>query len=156
MEKMFCSVDTKITADPEKCFQHGRQQAIRVTCSSVAIPAAIYRSAQGPGPEKCPTECFLSNFGHLARSAPKSALWVLFWRSLGRKKRQKALKKHSLRHSEPGAQNCSRSTPSGTFRPKPVSTPVNGGGDRNSSAILQATCCSSKRGLKPLGQRQPP
>ena len=39
----------------------------------VAIPAAIYRSAPGPGPESALTECFLSNFGHLPCSALKSA-----------------------------------------------------------------------------------
>ena len=42
--------------------------------SRVAIAAAIYRSALGPWPESAPpTECFLGNFGHLPRSAPKSA-----------------------------------------------------------------------------------
>ena len=35
----------------------------------VAIRAAMYRSAQGLGPE-----CFFSVFGHLVASAPKSAL----------------------------------------------------------------------------------
>ena len=38
--------------------------------------------------------------------------------------RQKTLKKHSLGHSEVGAQNCSKSTPWGAFRPRPRSTPV--------------------------------
>ena len=47
-------------------------------------------------------------------------------------KRQKALKKHSLGHSEAGAQNCPKSTPGGTFWPGPKSTPVNGGRDRKS------------------------
>ena len=45
---------------------------------------------------------------------------------------QKALEKHSLGHSEAGAQNHSKSTPWGTFRPGPLSTPVNGIRDRNS------------------------
>ena len=53
---------------------------------------------------------------------------------LGSKKRQKALKKHSLEHSEPGAQKRSKSTPWGTFRPGPLGTPVDW--DRNS--ILRA------------------
>ena len=39
----------------------------------VAIPAAIYRSAFRARASKCPPECFLGNFGHLPRSAPKSA-----------------------------------------------------------------------------------
>ena len=38
-----------------------------------AIPAAIYRSAFRARAGKCPPECFLSNFGHLPRSAPGSA-----------------------------------------------------------------------------------
>ena len=44
------------------------------------IPAAIYiyRSAFRARAWKCPPECFLGNFGHLPRSAPKSAFWVLF------------------------------------------------------------------------------
>ena len=41
-----------------------------------------------------------------------------FWRFLGLKM-PKALKKHSLGHSEAGAQNCPKSTPGGTFRPGP-------------------------------------
>ena len=46
-----------------------------------AIPAAIYRSA----------ECFLSNFGHLPRSAPKECCLAFFGA-------QKLLKKHSVVH----------------------------------------------------------
>ena len=84
---------------------------------------------------KCPTECFLSNFGHLPRSAPKSAFWVLFG-VFRPKKRQNALEKHSLGHSEAGAQNCSKSTPWGTFRPGPRGTPVNGGWNCKSGEFL--------------------
>ena len=76
-------------------------------------------------------ECYLSAFGHLPRSAPKSAQRVLFECFLTRK-RQKALKKHSLGHSEAGAQKHSKSTPWGSFQPGPPSTPVNGCRDRNS------------------------
>ena len=47
------------------------------------------------------------------------------------KKRQKTLRKHSFGRSEPGAQKHSKSSPGGTFRPGPLSTPVNGGWDRN-------------------------
>ena len=64
-----------------------------------AIPAAIYRSAFRARARKCPPECFLGNFGHLPRSAPKSAFRVLFG-VFRPKKRQKALEKHSLGHSE--------------------------------------------------------
>ena len=71
----------------------------------VAIRATIYRECSGARAGKCP------RFG-------------LF----GAKKRQKTLKKHSLGHSEPGAQNTEKA---GTFRPGPLSTPVNGGPDRN-------------------------
>ena len=84
---------------------------------------------------KCPPECSLSAFGQLARSAPKSAFWVFFG-VLGAKKCPKALKKHSLGHSERGAQKHSKSTPGGTFRPGPLSTPVNGGWDRNFLTIF--------------------
>ena len=47
------------------------------------------------------------------------------------KSAQKTLEKHSWEHSEAGAQNHTKSTPCGTFRPGPLSTPVNGGRDRN-------------------------
>ena len=48
------------------------------------IPAAIYKSAQGPwAPGKCPPECLLSVFGHLAPSAPKSVFLSVFWRFWG-------------------------------------------------------------------------
>ena len=42
----------------------------------------------------------------------------------------KALKKHSVGHSEPGAQKHSKSTTWGTFRPGPLSTPVNSGKEK--------------------------
>ena len=48
-------------------------------------------------------------------SEPQRVLFGIF----RTKKRQKALKKHSLGHSEAGAQNCPKSTPGGTFRPGP-------------------------------------
>ena len=101
-----------------------------MTSNKIAIPAAIYRSAPGPGPESAPRSVFLSNFGHLPRSAPRvlfECFLAFFWPT----KCQKTLKKHSSGHSEAGAQNCSKSTPWGTFRPGPRSTPVNGGRDRN-------------------------
>ena len=87
---------------------------------------------------------------------PQRVLFECFLAFLGLKKRQKALLKHSLGHSEPGAQKHSKSkvpkntqkarcpktlkkqgaqkhsqsTPWGTFRPGPLGTPVNGGWDR--------------------------
>ena len=48
----------------------------------------------------------------------------------------KALKKHALGHSEPGAQKHSKSTPWGTFWPGPLTTPVNGGRERNSGVYF--------------------
>ena len=69
---------------------------------SAAIPAAIYRSAQGPRAGKCPTECFLSAFLGTRLTLP------LFCVLLGVFEPPKVQKRHSLRHSEPGAQ---RSTP---------------------------------------------
>ena len=65
-------------------------------------------------PQRVLFECFLVFFG------PKNA------------------KKHSLGHSEAGAQNCSKSTPWGTFRPGPRSTPVNGGRDRKPDLLSYA------------------
>ena len=52
-------------------------------------------------------------------------------------KAQKALKKHSLGHSEPGAQIRSKSTPGGTSGPGPWSTPVNGGRDRKAEVFAE-------------------
>ena len=78
------------------------------------IPAAIYRSAQGPGDQagKCPTECLLSAFAKLgtwvgvpqgvlfgtlgAQKAPKSTQKTLF--GALRARCPKALKKHSVGH----------------------------------------------------------
>ena len=85
------------------------------------IPAAIYRSAQGPGPESAPRSAFWVFFG-ICLGVPPG----VFFGVLGSKKRQKALKKHSLGHSEPGP----KSTPWGTFRPGALSSPVNGGRNR--------------------------
>ena len=41
---------------------------------------------------KCPTECFLSSFGHLPRSVPKSVFWVFFLAFSGPKKAEKRSK----------------------------------------------------------------
>ena len=60
----------------------------------------------------------MSAFGHPARSA--RVLFGCFWALLGLKKGQtKSTQKHSLGHSEPGAQKHSRSTPWATFQPRP-------------------------------------
>ena len=70
--------------------------------------------------EKCPKECFWSTFGHLAQSIRKSALKSAFWQFGAPKvpalrvRCPQALQKYSL----------------GTFRPGPLSTPVNGGRNR--------------------------
>ena len=61
-----------------------------------------------------------------------------------KKSTEKALKKHSLGHSEAGAQNCSKTTPWGTFRPRPRSTPVNGGRDLNSLTICRFLLCAPR------------
>ena len=82
--------------------------------SGVAIPATIHRSAQEPSLESAlrnafwailgtwlgvPTECFLECF--LALLEPKKC------QEARAQKRQKPLKKHSVGHSEPGAQKHS-------------------------------------------------
>ena len=51
--------------------------------------------------------------------------------AFGAQEAPKALKKHSLGHSEPGAQNRSKSLSGSTFRPNPLSPPVNGGWNGN-------------------------
>ena len=64
--------------------------------------------------------------------APQRVLFECFLAFFRPKKGRKSTpKRYSLGHSEGGAQNCSRSTPWGTFRPGPRSTPVNGGRVRN-------------------------
>ena len=123
-------------------------------CICVTDLGRHLQECSGARAGKCPTECFLSAFGRLARSAPKSAFRVFFG-TFGAKKRPKALKKHSepgaqkhskkalrakrpkalKKHSEPSAQKHSKNTPWGTFWPGPLSTPVNGGRDRKS--VLQ-------------------
>ena len=70
-------------------------------------PSRHLQECSGARAGKCPPECFLSVFGHLAPSAPKSA-FECFVAVLVLKKRQKTLKKHSLGHSEPGAQKHSK------------------------------------------------
>ena len=107
-----------------------------------AIPAAIYRSAQGPG-RKVPHGVHFECFGHLPRSAPKALLFESFLALFGLKKRQNALKMHSLGHSEAGAQKHSKCTLWGTFRSGPLSTPVNGAQDRNAVGCLDSRVCLS-------------
>ena len=80
---------------------------------------------RGPG-LKVPHGVLFEQFWAPASECPKE--WFLAF--FGGQKRQKALKKHSLGHSEAGAQNCSKGTPWSTFRPGPRGTPVNGGRDR--------------------------
>ena len=63
-----------------------------------AVPPGVLFEFFGQPGSECPKVCFLS----------------VFWRVFGAKKHQKTLKKHSLGHSEPGAQKHSKSTPGGT------------------------------------------
>ena len=72
----------------------------------------------GPGPESAPRSAFWAILG-TCLGVPQRVLFECFLAFFGPKKRQKALKKHSLGHSEAGAQNCPKSTPGGTFRPGP-------------------------------------
>ena len=95
-----------------------------------AIPAAIYRSAFKARAWKCPPECFLGNFGHLPRSAPKSAFRVLlaFLGPKNAKKHSKSTLWGTPRQVPKIAQKALRGALSG---PGLKSTPVNGGRDRN-------------------------
>ena len=92
---------------------HLREFVCRIAVLSApprfAILAALYRSAQGPGPASAPTECFLSAFVHLARSAQR-----VFFGTFGAQDASKSAKEHSK----------------STFWPVPLGTPVNGGWDR--------------------------
>ena len=92
---------------------HHRSTTLPLT-SFFAIPAAIYRSAQGPGPEsaprsavwvigapgsECPTKCFLSAFWNsrfLGPKVPKNTRKALF--GALRARCPKSLKKHSVGH----------------------------------------------------------
>ena len=100
---------------------------------SVAIPAAIYRSAHGPGPESAPQSAFWVLLGNCL-GVPQRVLFECFLALVGQKKSKKALKKHSFGHSEAIAQKHSKSTPWGTFPPGALDTPVDGGRDRKFSA----------------------
>ena len=70
----------------------------------------------GPGPESAPRSAFWAILG-TCPGVPQRVLFECFLAFFGPKKGQKALKKHSLGHSEAGAQNCPKSTLWGTFRP---------------------------------------
>ena len=102
-------------------------------CAKVGVgvlgcdPGRHLQECSGAWAGKC-HKCLSSDFRHLPRSAPRSAFRVLFGGFLV----PKSAKKHSLGHSEAGAQNHSKSTPRGTFRPGPLSTPVKGSRDRKS------------------------
>ena len=58
---------------------------------SLVIPDGIYRGAQRLGPESASKECFLSDFGLLGRSAPKSVLKSAFGTFLAARNHLKAL-----------------------------------------------------------------
>ena len=115
----------------------------------IAIPAAIYRSAPGPGPESAPRSAFWAILGPCL-GVPQRVLFECFLAFFGPKNCQKALEKHSLGHSEAGAQNCSKSTPRGTFRPGPRSTPANGGRNRNPFTSILPLFCLLFTSIKPL------
>ena len=72
----------------------------------------------GPGPESAPRSAFWAILG-TCLGVPQRVLFECSLAFFRPEKRQKALKKHSLGHSEAGAQNCPKSTPGGTFRPGP-------------------------------------
>ena len=88
----------------------------------------------GPGPESAPRSAFWAILG-TCLGVPQRVPFECFLAFLGPKNPQKALKKHSLGHSEAGAQNCPKSR--ALSGPGPKSTPVNGGQDRNHSDQLR-------------------
>ena len=68
----------------------------------------------GPGPESASRSAFWAILG-TCLGVPQRVLFECFLAFLG----PENAKKHSLGHSEAGAQNCPKSTPGGTFRPGP-------------------------------------
>ena len=105
----------------------------------IAMPAAIYRSAPGPGPESAPRSAFSAILG-TCLGVPWKVLFECFLGVFWALKMPKGTQKHSLGHSKAGAQNCSKRTPWGTFRPGPRSTPVNGGRDRKPRTPRTEVC----------------
>ena len=107
-------------------FQKGKEKKIRVLALFFLLrgipcffghfscdPSRHLQECPGARAGKCPTECFLSVFGCLPQSAPKSAFWVRFGTFWAKKtpkstekelfgalrgKYPKALKKHSVGH----------------------------------------------------------
>ena len=75
---------------------------------------------RGPG-RKVPSRVLFQCFWAPGSECPKECFLSAFWRFLG----------------PAGAPKYWKSTPGGTFRPGPLSAPVNGGPDRN------CTACSS-------------
>ena len=104
-----------------------------VVKGNVAIPAANYRSVFRARAGKCPTECFLSGLGTWL-GVPHGVLFECFLAFFLPQKSQKTLKKHSVGHSEPGAQTTQKALRGALSAPGPKSTPVNGGRDRKGSA----------------------
>ena len=79
---------------------------------------------------------------------PQRVLFECFLALLGLKKlkksTQKALKRHSLRHSEPGAQ---KALLGGTVRPGLLGTPANGERDLDERQITHLICARLKYDL---------
>ena len=73
-------------------------------------------------------ECFLGDFGHLARSAPKECFMSAFWHFWSPKTLPQSTRKALF-----GAlrARCPKSPKKGAFQPGLLGTPVNGGRDRN-------------------------
>ena len=104
---------------------------------------------RGPG-RKVPHGVLFGQFLGTCLGVPQRVLFDCFFGVFW----AQSAKKHSLGHSEAGAQNCPKRTPWGTFRPGPRSTPVNGGRDRNhtvnwNARILEVEGAYSKRIFQP-------
>ena len=76
---------------------------------------------RGPG-RKVPYGVLCKRFWAIASECPRECFFCVFWAFFS-----------ALWHSEAIAQNRSKNTPWGTFRPGPLSTPVNGGRDRKTT-----------------------
>ena len=110
--------DTVIASEPGKVHDALRAWQRHLQATGLRSRPPFTGVLLGPGPESAPRSAFWAILG-TCLGVPQRVLFECFLAFFGPKKRQKTLKKHSLGHSEAGAQNCPKSTSGGTFRPGP-------------------------------------
>ena len=111
---------------PSNGIQFNAIRWIRINSTTkLAIRAAIYRSAQGPGPESAPRSAFSVFLGAWLR-VPQRVLFECFLPFF--------IPKNAKKHSQSTLWGTRNEVPKNTekaLRPEPLSTPVHGGPDRN-------------------------